>query len=491
MIDWDEIENGAPRVVSAPLKDPQRNVGWQTVVLLLGASSVVYLAGSIWALTSSFFRGSFFHWIHWQQDLVLSFGYAFGLLVTAGIFWLLGRWRKQLLWRGIGLTFGLMAIFVILSGLFLALVHYFDRFNIPHWPVVLFRVVLVSVFWRVWRPWRISQFDEVGPPPAQVTHSIGFSLLLGSLIAGIFVYGGSLGTVGEAIIALLDAFSLACLATAVLILPFHYAPSFPQEWPRLAVFSSGLLLIGLTPALVAGRGLPVQGVMIGGLLAAFAFLGASLLIFNPSTDVRSKWLDIGVYFFAALFIPLLLTDGVELDFLVNVSRDWLMQPLFSALAALILFALFFYFRTFFARVWRWNAAGTFVGLAAVLLLGVFYFYSGGSGFHADGFVLVLHEQADTRFAEEIEDRDERVTAVYDTLTRHADESQRVMRAILEANDVVYRPFYLVNALEVYTYNPLVLWQISRYPDVKEVARNPKTRPVRQFFTLIGDEEDRS
>ena len=99
--------------------------------------------------------------------------------------------------------------------------------------------------------------------------------------------------------------------------------------------------------------------------------------------------------------------------------------------------------------------------------------------------MVLNTQADTTFAREIEDRDERVTAVYDTLTAHAREDQNLIRGLLNATGAAFTPFYLVNGLEVRTFNPLLRWQLSTRPEISHILRSPQARQPRTVAFLSG------
>ncbi len=64
------------------------------------------------------------------------------------------------------------------------------------------------------------------------------------------------------------------------------------------------------------------------------------------------------------------------------------------------------------------------------------------------FIVYLRDQADLSAAYGITDWAERGRFVYRTLTEHAERTQRTLRAKLTARGLTYRPFWIVNAIQV-------------------------------------------
>ena len=77
-----------------------------------------------------------------------------------------------------------------------------------------------------------------------------------------------------------------------------------------------------------------------------------------------------------------------------------------------------------------------------------YLSSGAPGFHQDGFLIILEEQADLSPTASITDPVERRERVYHALVETADRSQAPLRAELERRGVPYRAHYLINMIEV-------------------------------------------
>ena len=73
-------------------------------------------------------------------------------------------------------------------------------------------------------------------------------------------------------------------------------------------------------------------------------------------------------------------------------------------------------------------------------------------------------------------------AIYRQLTAHASASQAQLRAWLDAEEIAYRPFYIVNMIEIIG-DETVVQKLSRRSDIERLDANPT---VRQSLT-VGDE----
>lgn len=109
---------------------------------------------------------------------------------------------------------------------------------------------------------------------------------------------------------------------------------------------------------------------------------------------------------------------------------------------------------------------------------------------AVGFLVVLAEQVDT--AEEMQSagagRAARAAALYERLTEHAKRSQAELRAWLDAQGVEYRPFYIVNMIEVEG-DAALAQALRRWPEVGRLEANPAVaaglaRPA-SFWTRLA------
>ncbi|MCA9980907.1 MAG: S8 family serine peptidase, partial [Anaerolineales bacterium] len=119
--------------------------------------------------------------------------------------------------------------------------------------------------------------------------------------------------------------------------------------------------------------------------------------------------------------------------------------------------------------------------ASAWLIGivVFWFVS-IPGFHGDTLFVILKDQADLSGAQAIRDPLERRQFVYDTLVAHADTSQASLRDALDSRFISYKPYYLVNALEVRGGTYMRTW-LSNQPEVDRVLTNPYLRPTPELM----------
>lgn len=119
-------------------------------------------------------------------------------------------------------------------------------------------------------------------------------------------------------------------------------------------------------------------------------------------------------------------------------------------------------------------AAALLALPAWALVLVLYLTAGVPGFHPDGFLLFLEQQADLGPATSIADPAERRAWVHQALVDVAQSSQASLRAELDRRGVEYRPHYLVNAIEVLE-RPGLRRQFVGWPGVDHVLFQPGVR----------------
>jgi len=88
------------------------------------------------------------------------------------------------------------------------------------------------------------------------------------------------------------------------------------------------------------------------------------------------------------------------------------------------------------------------------------------------FLVILREQADVRRAAQLATKTEKGQYVYDRLRQTALSMQSSLRAALDRAGVRYRPFYIVNMIEVTGDRDLVL-KLAARPDVARIEANPQ------------------
>lgn len=156
----------------------------------------------------------------------------------------------------------------------------------------------------------------------------------------------------------------------------------------------------------------------------------------------------------------------------------------------IVILLFTALIAFAPRLLRRIQLGSFPTVAAFGLWACttsLYFALGVPGFSPNGLVVVLKEQADLSGAAELSTRAERLDYVYKELTSTAERSQVQLRAELDQRGIAYRPYYLINEIEIRG-NWWLLDELEAHPDVALVKENPNVRPYRYDFSLFDFNE---
>jgi hypothetical protein len=120
-----------------------------------------------------------------------------------------------------------------------------------------------------------------------------------------------------------------------------------------------------------------------------------------------------------------------------------------------------------------------ISWAVVLVL---YVTVGVPGFHPDGFLIFLEEQADLGSAAAIADPVGRRAWVLRSLVETAERSQAPLRAELERRGVSYRPHYLINMIEVQE-RPGLRRAFATYSGVASVLFQPGMRRYAHPFQL--------
>ncbi len=129
---------------------------------------------------------------------------------------------------------------------------------------------------------------------------------------------------------------------------------------------------------------------------------------------------------------------------------------------------------------RFLPALTAGALWALLL--VIYLLFGVPGFVNDGYLIILEQQADLSVVADIPDREGRLIFLYTLLTETARGSQAEIRAELEAMEVDYRPYYLVNMIRV-DGTQRGMEEMAARPEVAQVMRNPNVRQYAKRWQL--------
>lgn len=304
------------------------------------------------------------------------------------------------------------------------------------------------------------------------------ALALAPIVALPFLKWGALGSPLDTALNLFAGLSLGVfiglLLDGFLIQPLH-AAGF-----RRGDYLAGGLGAGVA-LLIAGGGFGFGGSQLLLMIClpplGFAAMGLSLFAGVDGEHARA-WPAIAALAGLAAAAPLMFIDPAELTLILQ-GNDILSWAFRAAGTSIFLALLVGIGLRLFRRPSKENLlvslAGGALGLSWLLAL-VFYLVAGLPGFHGDKLFVILKDQADVSSAANIADRNVRVRYVYTTLTGRADQTQAGLRATLDRLHIAYRPYYLVNALEV-DGGPLVRAYLSQRPEVDRILDSPQLRPL--------------
>jgi hypothetical protein len=303
------------------------------------------------------------------------------------------------------------------------------------------------------------------------------------------------------------ALPFGLIVAGVGVLPYVIYGSFGSFedaiYSSLASLAFGLLAATLMESTT--ENLLLDGVGIGAVLAllgsAIGYDGSQLLLlvilpsfaFAIAAVMPSKFAAGGAV--AALtFAVWALFDPTELALVLGDIGGIATKA--SAIAALIgvvtsLLALGLRYGTESIAGPRTKRAVAWAGTSVVWMLVVATFFMlGHPGNYGDRLFVILKDQADLSAVAKIEDRNERLTAAYQTLTEHANATQTDLRRFFERTNIEYTPYYLENALEVRGGIFLKLYLESR-PEVDRVIPSPRLRYAPEDSPQPGFESARA
>ncbi|MGI5836873.1 MAG: S8 family serine peptidase, partial [Chloroflexota bacterium] len=291
---------------------------------------------------------------------------------------------------------------------------------------------------------------------------------------------GALGSPLDSLLNLLAGLSLGMLA-GLLLDGFLVAPlvAHSRGIGRDTAFG-GLSTVVALAILAAGFGFGgSQLLLLGAIpLLGFAAMAFALYVATPERPYGHAWLPLAALLGLVAAAPLLFFDPDELTLLLGMDDipGWAARATaISALLALLVSLVMIIIRLRWATLPppRMLTALAAPGWVAALLV---YFLVGQPGFYGEQLFVILRDQPDLTQAYSIADRDQRTRYVYETLVNNAEASQSRVRGVLDRFGIGYRPYYLVNALEVDA-GPIARLYLSLQPEVDRVLDSPRLRPL--------------
>lgn len=309
---------------------------------------------------------------------------------------------------------------------------------------------------------------------------LAVSITLGMLFAIPWLLWGALGSPGDVILGLLTASSFALAATLVVNrLWLRDTTAAARDTGRSITF--GGAVIG-TLLLIMGSAIALSGTQFLVMTALSAFGWLLMVLVSLGARESTRWNDAALFALIALVAaaPLLLLDTEAGVLQASLSGGEILEYAARATAWIILGAwvlglILFFLRRPLARLSSAPAAWAGVAIVTAVAL-VLYFTAGQPGFFGDRVFVILKSQADVSSARTIADYNQRRAFVFNTLTAHANETQKDLRGILDSVGIQYTSYYLENALEVSADLPVQWWLATR-GEVDRVLPSPRLRPL--------------
>lgn len=304
--------------------------------------------------------------------------------------------------------------------------------------------------------------------------SMAIAAAVGILLAFPWVLWGALGSPLDLVINL-AAGLLFGLAASVLLNGILLAESPSGIW------QDGLVVLVMVAIMATGFGVNGQQWMLAVVLMALSW-GAVAVSTNRQPDTRvCCWPAAALLLGLVAAWPLVWIDADELALVISSGAGEMSRwALSMTLDTMIMGLLASFLLTFVSnKLGGVLPSSRGVALLVPLLLvgaGALYISAGQPGFYGERLFVILKDQADVANAVTITDYDARRTYVYEQLVEHANATQAGLRAQLERQGREYRPYYLVNGLEV-TGGPFLHAWLESQPEVDRVLANPILRPL--------------
>lgn len=225
-------------------------------------------------------------------------------------------------------------------------------------------------------------------------------------------------------------------------------------------------------------------------LLAFSMVGLSRWGISRM-NLKPDPMPIVVLTSLAVIFPLVLIDGDELMFVIGSGPGELFSYAVRMVGLNLIVALLAGLAFFILRKQTehasipgrgWNAAA----VCGLIPLVIIYGLAGQPGFHGERLFVVLQDQADLSGLDQIADPLDRRSAVFETLVNHSRESQASLRGQLDRLGIAYKPYYLVNGLEVRG-GPLTRLWLSTRPEVDRILTSPYLRPLKEEIPVTTGE----
>jgi subtilisin family serine protease len=314
-------------------------------------------------------------------------------------------------------------------------------------------------------------------------HRLPLAFFCGVILILPWALWGALGSPLDVVINLLVALLLG-ISASMILLGSLLANRTPAENHRERIWGTGWAFALVLIIMATGLGMNGQQWMLAGVLPVIAWAAVIFCAFEHEPGSSDgHWPSSAVLLGLAATGPLLWIDPDELALVISGGQGdlvaWAVRMTFITLILGVLVNLFVYLsRRIIADRSRIRILGGGLALVGLIGAGLVYFGLGHPGFYGEHLFVVLKDQADVSAAVQMPDYNQRRAYVYQTLVKKADTSQKNIRSMLDRLGIRYKPYYLVNGLQVWADAPVRLWLESQ-PEVDRVLSNPELRPLPQ------------
>ncbi|MBI5029225.1 MAG: S8 family serine peptidase [Chloroflexi bacterium] len=428
------------------------------LLFVIASLAVIIASGAIhlitWGVDQVLLTSSIY--LPWYVWFLISLGHALliaVLTVPLAVFVHAPRFRAA--YQTWAMSAGLVALF--------ALARVFSAMQLQPASVALVILVLIATIVLIMIARRRNgTFTRNG-------NDLAIALILAPIIAAPMLAFGALGSPTDTVLTFLAGLAFG-LCAAILLTTFLLQPLAVDETKPSRVFAAFSVGVALT-ILATGYGVPGAQLLLLVVIPSLAFLIAAL---------NRSWLAIATLIGLIAAATLMFFDPVELALVLSLATNgellvWALRAIGITFAiaivlgivALILTRTKFHLPT--AVAWSGVVIVWFASLAL-------FFFVGQPGFYGEQLFVILKDQADLSRAPSITDRNERLRFVYSTLTQQANRTQANLRATMNQLGLAYRPYYLVNAMEV-NGGPILRAYLMTQLEVDRVIDSPHLRPL--------------
>ncbi len=316
----------------------------------------------------------------------------------------------------------------------------------------------------------------------------------GALLGIPWVIWGAQGSLIDSILAILVCAGLGLTVGSLLIPRPTRTTSDDLEKP----VQSGIGVVGWIVTLgliILGTGIDQSnnGWMFSVSALPLGFACAALAIKKDGSIDLFGRLSAGILAGLAFLWPMLMIDPDELSLVTSsgtgelVSYAVMSVGITFGLTLLVFILLIILRNVLSSRDVPFNVGATVFIFTWGGLMGL-YFLLGTPGFYGEKVFVILKDQADLAAIETIPNAMDRRIKVYSTLTRYSAETQKDIREWLDSKNIPYKPYYLVNAIELNA-DPILRASLASRGDVDRVLDSPMLRPLRYAVPVSKGTED--